>query len=205
MNLETAEARLLNAAEMLFNERGVQAVGMDDIRAASGVSLKRLYQVFPAKDRLVEAVLRRRDKICLEAIALHASSFATPREQILGVFDYLHEWFTEPDFRGCVFINSFGEMGGISDRVADIIRANKRGLSEYFGELVSAAGLPASLADQLAILANGAMASAGILGSPEPALDAKNAATVLLDAAATNATLTDAPTTHFLARTRELA
>lgn len=186
MNLETAEARLLNAAEMLFNERGVQAVGMDDIRAASGVSLKRLYQLFPAKDRLVEAVLRRQDRTILAALVRHASSLATPREQILGVFDYLYAWFTESGFRGCTFINSFGEMGGISDPVAGIARGNKQGLRQYLGTLVAAAGLPASLADQLAILANGAMASAGILGSPEPALHAKNAATTLLDAAATN-------------------
>jgi AcrR family transcriptional regulator len=183
MDVETAEARLLEAAEQLFNERGIQAVGMDDIRAASGVSLKRLYQVFPAKERLVEAVLRRRDRDVKEALARHASAHDTPRDRILAVFDYLYLWFSEPDFRGCAFINSFGELGGTSDGVAGIVRQNKRGLTAYLGELVAAAQGPAELADQLAILANGAMATAGILGSPEPARQARAAAGVLLDAA----------------------
>jgi hypothetical protein len=27
----------------------------------------------------------------------------SPGQQILAVFDFLHEWFSEPDFRGCPF------------------------------------------------------------------------------------------------------
>jgi len=183
MDVETAEARLLEAAEQLFNERGIQAVGMDDIRAASGVSLKRLYQVFPAKERLVEAVLRRRDRDVKEALARHTSAHEAPRDRILAVFDYLHLWFSQSDFRGCAFINSFGELGGTSDGVAGIVRQSKQGLRDYLGELVAEAEGPAALADQLVILANGAMATAGILGSPEPARQAQAAAGVLLDAA----------------------
>ncbi len=38
----TAQQQVLDAADALFYERGVQAVGMDAIRSASGVSLKRL-------------------------------------------------------------------------------------------------------------------------------------------------------------------
>jgi len=183
MDVQTAEARLLEAAEELFNQRGMQAVGMDDIRAASGVSLKRLYQVFPAKERLVEAVLVRRDREVKEALAQHTAAHEAPRDRILAVFDYLDLWFSEPDFRGCTFINSFGELGGTSEGVAGIVRENKQGLTDYLGELVAAAEGPAELADQLAILANGAMATAGILGSPEPARQARAAAGVLLDAA----------------------
>jgi AcrR family transcriptional regulator len=37
-----ARTRLLDAAEDLFYTRGIQSVGMDEIRDASGVSLKRL-------------------------------------------------------------------------------------------------------------------------------------------------------------------
>lgn len=180
MDHEAVEARLLDAAEKLFNERGIHAVGVDDIRAASGVSLKRLYQVFPAKERLVEAVLQRRDRTSMAELVRHAGSLATPRERILDAFDYLYEWFTESDFRGCPFVNSFGEMGGTSEGIAGIVRGNKQGLRQYFGDLVASAGLPPSLADQLLVLANGATTSAGILDSPEPALHAKSAATVLL-------------------------
>lgn len=61
MDSTTAREQALDAAEELFYGRGVQSVGMDDLRGASGVSLKRLYQLFPAKEQLVEAYLERRD------------------------------------------------------------------------------------------------------------------------------------------------
>ncbi|MET9434811.1 TetR/AcrR family transcriptional regulator [Streptomyces sp. NPDC006551] len=184
MDTETAELKLLEAAEALFDERGVQAVGMDAIRTASGVSLKRLYQLFPSKDHLVWAVLKRRDSAVREAIAAHGAARATtPHERALAVFDYLGDWFADPGFRGCAFINTFGEMGGISADVADIARGHKRALRQYFAEQTDALGAPQELADQLAILANGAMAVAGISGSAEPAAQAKSAAKTLLDAA----------------------
>ncbi|MGW0563719.1 TetR/AcrR family transcriptional regulator [Streptomyces sp. NPDC003016] len=187
MDAGTAEARLLDAAETLFDERGVQAVGMDAIRSASGVSLKRLYQLFPSKDDLLEAVLRRRDETVRSGIERASAAHESPRERVLAVFDHLEEWFGRDTFRGCSFINTFGELGGVSQGVTDIARANKRSLQDHFAELVAAAGTPPGPADrlaaQLAVLANGAMATAGITGSQDPARHARDAAKTLLDAA----------------------
>ena len=61
MEAAVLQTRVLDAAETLLYGRGLQTVGMDEIRGESGVSLKRLYQLFPSKERLVEAYLRRRD------------------------------------------------------------------------------------------------------------------------------------------------
>ncbi|MFD4265390.1 TetR/AcrR family transcriptional regulator [Rhodococcus sp. NPDC058481] len=182
MDPDTADSQLLDAAEALFNERGVQAVGMDAIRERSGVSLKRLYKLYPAKDRLVEAVLRRRDLMVREQLARFLEPIDDPRDRVLAVFDYLDAWFRQDDFRGCTFINTFGELGGGNQAVADIAKANKAALLGTLRELVSDADLPAPLADQFVILANGAMATAAIAGSPLPARQARDAARVLLDA-----------------------
>ncbi|GAA3394873.1 hypothetical protein [Streptomyces roseoviridis] len=118
-----------------------------------------------------------------EATAAHGATHATnPYQRALAVFDYLGDWFAAPDFRGCAFINTFGEMGGISPDVADIARGHKQALRDYFAEQTTALNAPPALADQLALLANGAMAVAGIQGTSEPAAQAKDAARVLLDA-----------------------
>ncbi|MFE3292961.1 TetR/AcrR family transcriptional regulator [Rhodococcus sp. NPDC059234] len=183
MDADSADVRLLDAAEALFNEHGVQAVGMDAIRSGSGVSLKRLYQLYPSKDRLVEAVLNRRDMAVRAELAAFLEPCGDPRERVLAVFDYLDAWFRRDDFRGCTFINTFGELGGVNDSVAQIARTHKAAFLACLRELVAAAGEPAALADQLVILANGAMATAAITGSPDPALQARAAAVVLLDAA----------------------
>lgn len=182
MDDTTAETRILDAADRLFYEQGLRAVGMDQVRDASGVSLKRIYRLFPAKEELAAASLRRRDQAFTEAITAYTDRFATPRDKILGVFDFLDAWFREPDFRGCGFINAFAEMGASSGCVADAVRQQKHTFRDLIAGLVADAEAPAVLADQLFILANGAMASAAILKSPDSARPARAAAESLLDA-----------------------
>ncbi|MET9870436.1 TetR/AcrR family transcriptional regulator, partial [Streptomyces sp. NPDC006386] len=118
MDRAEARERALDAAEELFYGRGVQSVGMDDVRGASGVSLKRLYQLFPAKEQLVEAYLERRDARWRGRLAEYVERQGEPEERILAVFDWLGGWFGEPDFRGCAWINAYGELGATSARVA---------------------------------------------------------------------------------------
>ncbi|MGA4838038.1 TetR/AcrR family transcriptional regulator [Streptomyces sp. G45] len=182
MDSEVARERALDAAERLFYQRGVQSVGMDDIRGASGVSLKRLYQLFPAKERLVEAYLERRDVRWRERLAAHVERHEDPERRVLAVFDWLGEWFGEPDFHGCAWINSYGELGATSEPVARQARLHKAAFREYVGGLVTAAGLPDDLADPLFLLAEGAMATAGITRSADPAGHAARAAALLVAA-----------------------
>lgn len=181
MDQVTAEEKLLDAADTLFYERGIQAVGMDAVRAASGLSLKRVYQLFPSKEHLVEAVLRRRDRAVRDGIEAYTSAPDDPVDRVLAVFDYLYDWFRQPGYRGCAFINSYAELGASSDNVADVVRTHKQALTDHLAELVAAAGRPPALAAQLAILANGAMVTAAIGGSAEPARQARAAARLLLD------------------------
>ena len=61
---------------------------MDQIRDDSGVSLKRLYRLFPAKEQLAEAALRRRDAAFHGARGARRGG-ADPRGALLGVFDFL--------------------------------------------------------------------------------------------------------------------
>lgn len=183
MDRDTAQAQVLQTAGALFYGLGIQAVGMDAIRDAAGVSLKRLYQLFPTKDELVEACLRERDRAVRDSLERVTAHAATPRDRILALFDWLDEWFREPDFRGCGFINAFGEMAASSPRVTVAVHDQKVWLREHIGELVRLANGPDRLADQLFILANGAMVTAAIFGSPEPARQARVAAEHLVAAA----------------------
>ncbi|MEU0110396.1 TetR/AcrR family transcriptional regulator [Streptomyces sp. NPDC006251] len=182
MDRAEARERALDAAEELFYGRGVQSVGMDDVRGASGVSLKRLYQLFPAKEQLVEAYLERRDARWRGRLAEYVERHGEPEERILAVFDWLGGWFGEPDFRGCAWINAYGELGATSARVAAQVRAHKRAFREYLDSLVAAAGLPAALGGQLFLLAEGAMVTAGVTRSAGPAAEAREAARLLLRA-----------------------
>ncbi|WP_448004770.1 TetR/AcrR family transcriptional regulator [Agromyces bauzanensis] len=182
-------AALVAAASDLYYAHGIQAVGMDTVRAAAGVPLKRVYRAFRSKDELVEATLRGRDADLTGSLRRYLAARAqdSPVERLLAVFDWMHEWFAEDTFRGCAFINAFGELGADDAHVAEPVRDHKRAFRDMFRELVGGLGLGASeaesLAERLYILANGAMATAPITGSPATAVEAKEIAGTLVDAA----------------------
>ncbi|MFE1440395.1 TetR/AcrR family transcriptional regulator [Streptomyces sp. NPDC058739] len=182
MDSATAREKALDAAETLFYGQGVQAVGMDDLRGASGVSLKRLYQLFPAKELLVVAYLERRDERWRGRLAAHVDRHEDPERRLLAVYDWLELWFAEPDFRGCAWINSYGELGPTSRPVAEQVRAHKQAFRDYLTGLVKATHHPTALAAPLFLLAEGAMVTANITGRPTPAREAREAARALLRA-----------------------
>jgi AcrR family transcriptional regulator len=173
----------LDAADRLFYAKGIQGVGMDELRSASGISLKRLYRLFPSKDAIVEQVLLARHRKWTEGVESAVARETEPRERLLAVYDFLADWFIQEDFRGCAFINSFGELGGTSPRIAEIVRSHKEDFQRYLSVLAAEIGAPPALAPQLAILAEGAQTTAAISGSAEPARQAREAAEVLIGSA----------------------
>ncbi len=183
MDDATARGQVVAAADRLFYAHGVHAVGMDAVRSEARVSLKRIYGLFPSKDDLVVAVLHGRTQRWTTGLEAVASAATTPRERLLAVFDFLDAWFREDDFRGCAFINSFGELGATSPAVAEAVRVQKATFQEYVLGLVREDELPDAVAAQLAILAEGAQTTAAISGDPSAAAQAREAASVLVDAA----------------------
>ncbi|MEU4355546.1 TetR/AcrR family transcriptional regulator [Streptomyces virginiae] len=174
MDDEEARTRLLDAAEELFYRHGIQAVGMDRIRTASGVPLKRLYRLYPAKESLVTAYLERRDRRW--TTSLRESVAASAQPPVLAVFDWLARWFSEPDFRGCAFLNAYGELGAAAP---EVVRVHKAELRSLLAEWAPGAAPPA-LADQLLVLVEGATAVAALSPGPEPARRAREVAEILL-------------------------
>jgi len=184
LNIELGEReRVVAVADRLFYTLGIQAVGIDRVRTASGISLKKLYSLFPSKDALLVAVLHHRTGEWDTGIADAAAQASTARDKLLAIYDFLNQWFRQDDFRGCAFINSFGELGAISPDVARVARDQKSAFQRYVATLVDEAGGPTSLAPQLAILAEGAQTTAAISGTPDAAAHARAAAVVLIDAA----------------------
>ncbi|MGX9674145.1 TetR/AcrR family transcriptional regulator [Mycobacterium sp. HM-7] len=169
---------LLDAAEALFYERGIQAVGMDDIRAAAGIALKRIYGFFATKEDLVVAVLQRRDRRWRGSLTNYVEQHADPRERVLAVFDWLGRWFAEPDFRGCAWINAYGELGASSPAVLTEVRAHKQAFHEQIAGWVAAA--TDAPAEPLCLLAEGAMVTAAISGDVTVAQRAREASKALL-------------------------
>lgn len=176
-----ARAQIIEAADRLFYGQGIGRVGMDAVRDAAGVSLKAIYRQFPSKEDLVLGVLAHRHDLWTSGFDGAVAGASASRDRLLAVYDYLAGWFDESDFRGCGFINAFGELGAGSTAVADAVRAHKLSFLKAVDALVAEAGGPATLGPQLAILAEGAQTTAAILGTSEAAAVARGAAEILVD------------------------
>jgi AcrR family transcriptional regulator len=169
------QERILATADRLFNGEGIRAVGVDKIAAEIGISKRTLYNYFPSKEELVFAYLSRR-------YVPVRSSERPPAEQILYLFDWLERWFGSENFRGCPFVNAVAELGESAAKIAIEFKEQRRVWMRGLLEQINVAD-PDALATQLAILIEGAIASALVRGDPKIARSAKQAARVLLNAA----------------------
>ncbi|MFT4043065.1 MAG: helix-turn-helix domain-containing protein, partial [Gordonia sp. (in: high G+C Gram-positive bacteria)] len=164
---------ILDAAETLFYDRGFHAVGVDEIRAAAGVTLKRIYAHFPTKQALAVAMLDRRDERWRDSVESHVSRSHTRTQRLAALFEWLGEWFAQPEFRGCAWINAHGEMAAASPAILAAVRTHKRRFRE---QIIRWCDGDESLADSVYLLAEGAMVTAGIHADPDVARSARAAA-----------------------------
>ncbi|HEV8634491.1 MAG TPA: TetR/AcrR family transcriptional regulator [Chloroflexota bacterium] len=178
-----ARERILRTAAELFYREGIRAVGIDTIVARSGVAKMTLYRHFASKDDLVVAYLRERDARFWRWFERALASGATPRDQLVALFEAQAERVVQPDYRGCPFVNAAVEFPEPGHPGREVVLANKRAVRARLRELSAAAGAadPDALADQLALLLDGAYASAQALGGG-PATRVAGAAAALIDA-----------------------
>lgn len=172
--------QVLDAAEELFYDRGYQAVGMDVLRAAAGLPLKRIYSLFSGKDEIAVAMLDRRDKRWRAELADRVERETDPKRRVLAIFDWLADWLARAGHRGCAWINAFGELGASSPGVADAVRRHKTRLRAYVSGLVADAGASPAVSDAVFLLIEGSLVTAGITGDAAAAGQARAAASFLL-------------------------
>jgi AcrR family transcriptional regulator len=179
-----ARERILNVAYELFSRRGIRAVGTEEVIERAGVAKATLYRHFATKNDLVLAVLQRREEIWTHGLieAQSRERGNTPEEQLLAIFDVMHDWFQLRDgYEGCSFINVLLELGADHpagqasvahiDNVRDIVRrrAVAAGLSDV-----------EDFAWSWHILMKGAIILAAV-GDPDAAMRAQKMARTLIE------------------------
>jgi AcrR family transcriptional regulator len=188
---DSRREHLVETALRLFYTHGFHATGIDRILAEAGVAKMTLYKHFRSKDELILAALRRRDELFrnwLMGAMEHASS--NPRERLLAMFDALDDWFHGRalgalGFHGCAFIKASGEFDDANHAVHRACAEHKRMIVDYLAGIAASAGAadPAALAEQLALLKEGAIVTAQVRGTSGAALQAKLIARTMIDAA----------------------
>lgn len=177
---------LVRTAVELFRRNGYHATGIEKILTVSGVSKPTLYRHFPSKDALIIAALRQWDVASRGWLRGEMERrAATPRGRVLALFDALADWFEEPGFQGCMFINATVEFAEQDNPIHQAAAEHKRLFADHVRAEVAAAGAddPGEITDQLMILMEGAIVTAHTGGRGDAARRARKMADAILAAA----------------------
>lgn len=144
--LTPAAQKILNAANDLFCERGIGAVGVELIAQTAGTTKKTIYDRFGSKDQLVAQYLADRQRRWQEylLLRLNRSVVKTPTQQVRCVFSALREWMGDAQ-RGCEFLNAYAEIGHRVHPGLTVIRAEKDWMRSVFVRIADDARLGAQL------------------------------------------------------------
>ena len=181
----TKRDELVQKALAAFYRNGFRATGMDRLARETGVSKTSMYKHFHTKEELILAVLRLRDEQFRNFRVRRLEALAdTRRGQLLALFDVLGEWFAQESFRGCMFIKASAEYQERDHPIHAQSAEHKRLIFVHVRELAQAAGAPdpGALARALMLLEEGAIVTAHLGYTADPAGDAKAAAEVLIAA-----------------------
>jgi AcrR family transcriptional regulator len=176
---QATQERILETVDSLFYREGIRAVGVDKITEETGISKRTLYNYFPSKDHLITAYLARR----LTPIPISEKS---AEEQILESFVRLERSLADEESQGCPFVNAVVELKDPDHAANEIALAYKNQRRNWFIEMLERLQIahPERLAMQLTLLVDGAIAAAVIRRDPKVARAARDAARILLAAAA---------------------
>jgi AcrR family transcriptional regulator len=164
--------RIVSVARDLFYERGVRAVGVDEIAEAAGTNKMTLYRHFASKDLLVAECLRQFARQSeAEWDRLAATHPGNPRGELIAWLAAMTDHIVAGGGRGCALANAAVELAEKEHPARRVIEEVKRGQRDRLVRLCGAAGLdePEFLADELFLLLEGARVSAQSVGRDGPA------------------------------------
>ncbi|MEC0184606.1 TetR/AcrR family transcriptional regulator [Paenibacillus peoriae] len=179
----SARQRILDVASDLFYREGIRSIGVDTIAEKSGASKATLYRHFPTKDDLIVAYLQEKSELSLKQFDKLIEQYkGSPKEQIFAFINAISDSLTEPEYRGCSFLNAYAEFSDIHHPVQRLVLEYNHELRSRLIRLTKDAGVQdENLADQLLLVINGAFSIGPILGANGPAAQLKVVTTFLMD------------------------
>jgi AcrR family transcriptional regulator len=168
---------LIEEAGNLFYRNGFQAVGLDQVMDAVGISKTGLYKHFESKDDLIVAVLVERDKRDIAEMEqfIIRQADGDPLGQVVAMFDQLDVWFQDPEFRGCLFMNAATEFPSRHDPIHRAAEAHRVNVMEMMRNRLERARFvdAEQVAEQIMQVMTGAIIARHTRGAMEAAQVAK--------------------------------
>jgi AcrR family transcriptional regulator len=170
-----AHDRILDTASRLFSERGVRAVGLQQVVDECGCGKNLLYREFSSKDDLVVAYLERCREDWTVTFEATIRPFAgDPAAQLVAVVRAAAEAATAPEFRGCPLHNTHAEFRDPDHPAHRVAIDYVNAMRVQFEDLAGRAGArdPRALADRIMLIIEGLNANGAVLGRSGAASEA---------------------------------
>ena len=166
-------SRIVDTASRLFYTQGYNSTGINQVIREAGVAKASLYQHFPSKEDLLAEYLKVTSVSTNEVLQSVTDKYATPREKILGLFDFLLKLTKQTEFQGCNFLNVAAEIPKNNQKVRALIKKQKNFIRKMFTDLLKPMGKE-DLADELYILFDAALVSSKVYGELWPVKTTRN-------------------------------
>jgi len=175
--------RLIKTASRLFYEQGYNRTGINEILKESGVAKASMYQHFRSKDEIGVEYLKNMNIGLMEGLESLLATKEKGTERVLGLFDFIHQFFQRDNFRGCWCHNTISEIPKQDSPMLNEIRLQRHGFRKFIARLLEE-NLPQlyseELADQLYLLYEAAMLESQIFMQDWPITKARLIAEKLL-------------------------
>jgi AcrR family transcriptional regulator len=178
---EAARQRVLDAAEELFFNNGINTTALEDVADAARVSKRTLYAYFDGKDDLARAYLNRLRAKPDTVDAAITHSELDPRTRLLQIL--ADGTPGDQPLRGCAFLNAAVEEPDPDAPIHQLVIEQKKDFAARISDLARQLGArdPDTLGRRLALLYDGAAAGMTALNSPAPLHTARELAAELID------------------------
>ncbi len=164
MKISQVKQNIIETAANLFYQNGYNLTGINEIISEAGIAKATLYNHFKSKDDICIAYLQYKNEGLLEAVKNFTDEGPIGEGRVIGLFDFLIEFFQSDTFNGCWCINTISELPKENEDIRKEIQTQKlqflnliEGLVEE--NLIVKEGLTSSmLAKQIYLLYEGAVA-----------------------------------------------
>jgi AcrR family transcriptional regulator len=134
--LAPVKQRILEAAKHLFYQNGYNSTGINELVANANVAKASLYSHFTTKDDLLLAYLNAKESAFMEDIDDFVQMRVKGRDQVICLFDFLLQRFSEKEFRGSWCVNTLAETPKDHQELRNEIIAYKEHFRQYIKDLV---------------------------------------------------------------------
>ena len=133
---EETRKHILATASELFYSKGYNLTGINEIIDKAGIAKATLYSHFRSKEDICLAYLDLRDEDLLTRIASFCAAKPSGNDQLIGILEFLIDFFHSGSFNGCWCIRTAAEIPRENQRIRDKIKSNKKQFFSFIHNLV---------------------------------------------------------------------